>query len=280
MGRNDIRHTSARDLPKLPIVGTLCGFAPWIVYWVLVGNVSFAIAALTALAVAVVSLAMARVNGMSWQTLEIGAIGTFSVVTVATFALSQSFVARWILPLSIVGLLVVVLIAVLTGKPFVPEPPAAGPGNDPTRSELLGQMNTRVTWVWVAALTGMAVSSAIPPIVAGDSEQLGSRSPLSIIGTWAIPFALFGAAACVSRLLEDRVTARLANPETVRRTTFVAFRELAIDELHYLAREKAAREVSAGMEAYDVQLGGVGVSLTGDESRESWPATYKVRARR
>lgn len=37
-------------------------------------------------------------------------------------------------------------------------------------------------------------------------------------------------------------------------------------------------EVGAGMEAYDVGLGSAGVSLTGDESRESWPATYKVRA--
>jgi hypothetical protein len=34
------------------------------------------------------------------------------------------------------------------------------------------------------------------------------------------------------------------------------------------------------MEAYDVNVGSAGVPLTGDESRESWPATYKVRARR
>lgn len=29
------------------------------------------------------------------------------------------------------------------------------------------------------------------------------------------------------------------------------------------------------MEAYDVALGGAGVPLTGDESRQSWPATYQ-----
>ena len=63
-------------------------------------------------------------------------------------------------------------------------------------------------------------------------------------------------------------------------TTFVAFRELAIDELYYLAQQKAEREVGAGMEAYDVQVGNAGIPLTGDESRESWPATYKVRERR
>lgn len=32
------------------------------------------------------------------------------------------------------------------------------------------------------------------------------------------------------------------------------------------------------MEAYDVGLGGAGVPLTGDEFRESWPATHRVRA--
>ena len=34
------------------------------------------------------------------------------------------------------------------------------------------------------------------------------------------------------------------------------------------------------MEPYDVKIGSQGVPLTGDESRESWPATYKVRERR
>lgn len=94
-----------------------------------------------------------------------------------------------------------------------------------------------------------------------------------------VPFLLLGCAAIASRLLTDRMIAAASSPDTVRRTTFVAFRELAIDELYFLAREKAEREVGAGMEAYDVSLGSAGVPLTGDESRESWPATYKVRAR-
>ena len=34
------------------------------------------------------------------------------------------------------------------------------------------------------------------------------------------------------------------------------------------------------MEAYAVQVDGKGVPLTGDESRESWPVSYKVRERR
>jgi hypothetical protein len=126
----------------------------------------------------------------------------------------------------------------------------------------------------------MTVSSAIPPMVQGDATILDTKTPLSFVCYWVVPFLLLGGAAVASRLLTERMVAAASSPDTVRRTTFVAFRELAIDELYYLAREKVEREVGAGMEAYDVNVGSVGVPLTGDESRESWPATFKVRARR
>ena len=59
-----------------------------------------------------------------------------------------------------------------------------------------------------------------------------------------------------------------------------AFKELEIDQLYYLAREKAEREAGPDREAYDVKLSGSGVPLTGDDERESWPASYKVRERK
>jgi hypothetical protein len=265
-------------------VGILAGFAPWIVYWVLVGNVPFTTAVLVALAIAVGSFVIGRLRRRPGLTLEIGAIATFSVLTILTFALSQSFMERWIQPLSNAGILLVALIGVLIGKPFVREFAEAGQPADVLNSDLFAKITTLVTWIWVGAFAGMTVSSAIPPIVQGFNNTpatiLDTKTPLSFICYWVVPFALLAAAALASRLLTDRMIAAAANPEMVRRTTFVAFRELAIDELYYLAREKAEREVGAGMEAYDVKLGAAGVPLTGDESRESWPATYKVRARR
>ena len=68
--------------------------------------------------------------------------------------------------------------------------------------------------------------------------------------------------------------------ELVRKTTFVAFAEAEIDQLIYLATEHASREVGAGKEAYDIRIGSKGVPLVGDETRESWPSTYKVRERK
>ena len=77
------------------------------------------------------------------------------------------------------------------------------------------------------------------------------------------------------------LTGRFAAIDAVaRETSFVAYDEATIDELYYLAQEHANREVGPGKEAYNVKVGGMGTPLTGDESRKSWPSTYKVRDKR
>ncbi|MDT5326831.1 MAG: hypothetical protein QOF25_3983 [Mycobacterium sp.] len=264
----------------LQIVGILSGFAPWIVYWVLVGNVPFATAAVLALVVAVASFLVGRIQRMSLQPLEIGATATFTVLTVLTFALSQSVLERWLLTWSNLGILVVALISVLIGTSFVPELADAGPSPDEIREEMFGRLKIQVQWLWVATLAGMTVSSSIPPLALGDASISDPRTALSVGSYWVVPVVLLALAALASRTLVNRMIAAANSPDVLRRTTFVAFRELAIDELYYLAQQKAEREVGAGMEAYAVQVGSAGVPLTGDESRESWPATYKVRERR
>lgn len=258
-------------------MGILFGFAPWIAYWVLVGNVPFIVAVSVALAIAVIGLVVGRAGGAPMRTLEIGAVGTFLVLTVLTLAVSQSFMERWIQPLSNAGIFVVALIGVLIGKPFVREFAAAGQPPDVVKSDVFGQLTTRLTWIWVAVFAGMTVSSAIPPIVQGDATILDTKRPLSFVFYWVIPFALMSLAALASRVLPERLTA--AAGEIVRQTTFVAYSEATIDELYYLATEHAKREVGAGQEAFDVKVGRMGTPLVGDDSRQSWPSTYKVRQR-
>ena len=77
-------------------MGMLFGFAPWIVYWVLVGNVPFITAVLVAPAIAVAALAIGRFTGKPGRTLEICAFATFLVLTVLTFTLGESFIQQWI----------------------------------------------------------------------------------------------------------------------------------------------------------------------------------------
>ena len=107
-------------------MGILFGLAPWIVYWVLVGNVPFTTAVLVALAIAVLSFVIGGVKGTPGRTLEIGAVATFLVLTVLTLTLSQSFMERWMQPLSNAGIFLVALTGVLIGKPFVREFAAVG----------------------------------------------------------------------------------------------------------------------------------------------------------
>ena len=256
----------------------LSGFAPWIVYWVLVGNVPFSISALAALATAVIAFGIRRAAGQPGGALEIGAVATFLVLTVLTFTLTQSALGQWILPLSNAGICLVSLIGVLSGKPFVHEFAAAEQPADVIKTELFGSVVRLLTWVWVATFAGMTASSAIPPIVGGDATILDAKTPLSFVFYWVVPFALLGVAALASRFLLERMLAGI--DDVARDTSFVAYDEATIDELYYLAQEHANREVGPGKEAYSVKVGGMGTPLTGDESRKSWPSTYKVRDRR
>lgn len=258
----------------------LSGFAPWIVYWVLVGNVPFVIAVLVALAVAVASSVIGRIRGAAARTLEIGAVATFAVLTVLTFTLSQSSLGRWMLALSTAGILVVVLAGVLTGRPFVRELAETDQAPEVRKSDLFIPVTTRITWIWAAAFAVMTVSAAIPAMVSSTATLLDTMTPSSYLGYWVVPVVALGAAVLASRVLTEHLIAEASSPHTVRKTTFVAFKELEIDQLYYLAREKADREAGADMEAYDVKLGSQGVPLTGDESRESWPASYKLRPRK
>jgi hypothetical protein len=259
-------------------VGILFGFAPWIVYWVLVGNVPFQAAAVVALAVALTAFAFGRSTGKSAGTFEIGSIAALFALTVLTFALSELSMERWLPALGNTGIFLVALVSVLTGKPFAREYVAAEQPADVIKTELFKRTAQALTWLWVTVFAAMALSSLIPPILDRNASLLDTRTPLSYAGYWVIPFALFGAAALASRFVPDQMLAGI--DDVARETSFVAYDEATIDELYYLAQEPANREVGPGKEAYNVKVGGMGTPLTGDESRKSWPSSYKVRDQR
>lgn len=258
-------------------MGILFGFAPWIVFWVLVGNVPFATAVLVALGVAIAAFVVARVSNSPGRTLEIGALVTFVILAGLTFTLDQAFLERWMQPLSNAGIFLVALVSALIGRPFVREFAEVGQPKEVIESEPFERITAVLTWIWIAAFGGMTASSAVPPLIQGDATILDTRTPLSFLFYWVIPFSLMGLAALATRVLPGRM---IPGDDVVRETSFVAYSEAAIDELYYLATEHANREVGPGKEAYDVRVGGMGIPLTGDDTRKSWPSTYKVRDRR
>jgi hypothetical protein len=253
-------------------VGILFGLAPWIVYWLLVGNIPFAVAVLVALAIAVAALAIRR------DAFQIGSVAAFLVLTALTFTLSLPSLERWMLPLSNGGIFLVALGSVVIGKPFMQQFAGADLPAAVADSEVLARITATLTWVWVAVFAAMTVSSSMPAMLHADASILERKTPLSFLCYWVVPFALLGVAVLGSQTLSERMTADATG--VVRKTSFVAYSVATIDELYYLAQEHANREVGPGWEAFDVKVGGAGQPLTGDDSRKSWPATYKVRERR
>lgn len=257
-------------------MSSLFGFAPWLVYWVLVGNIPFAASVLCALAVAIVTLVVDWRRGNTGHTLQIGAVLTFTVLTALTSLLGDEFLQRWMQPLSFAAILAVALTGVLIGRPFVGEFIESGLPPEVTDSDLFARTATRMSWIWIGLFAAMTVAAAIPPIVSHSASILDARVPLSFVFYWVIPALLLAGGVAISAVLPERMLVGLDDEE--RKTTFVAYSEAAIDELYFLARERAGREVRDGQEAYDIKLDAMGIPLTGDESRKSWPMTYRVRA--
>ena len=250
-------------------MGVLVWFAPWAVYWVLVGNAPPVIAAAVALVVAFTVLVSNRDS--SERPVSIGAVATFAVL--AALPLAFTGAQRWVLALSFAGLLATLLAGMTLGRSVVAAAVKTDLPAAVAQSELLRPVVDRVTWIWLGAVTAMLVSAVIPAILLPDAG-----TPLIYLCSWVIPFATLAAAAIASRILSDRMTAGFG--DAVRKTSFVAFVDLEIDQLYYLATEHATREVGPGEEAYNVTVGTKGIPLSGDDTRVSWPSTYKVRQRR
>jgi hypothetical protein len=262
-------------------VGILLSITPWVVYWILVGNVPFGFSSVVALIVAAAAFGVDRTavrDKASHDVLGIGAVVTFLVLVVISFAADQRVAEHWLLALSFAGLFVVTLVSMVAGRPFVRAQIAAGLPADVAKTELFGRIVAVVGWMWVTVFAAMTVSASIPSVIDPYSTLFDVRSPLAYLCYWVIPTALLAAGSVAAKALPDRMTVGI--DDIARSTTFVSFSEAEIDQLLYLAQEHANKEVGPGKEAYNVRLGGKGTPLVGDETRQSWPSTYKVRDKR
>jgi hypothetical protein len=151
-------------------VGILYGFAPWIVYWALVGNAPLLTAALVAFTLAVAGLVAGYLTRTPRRSLEIGSATTFLVITAVTLLAGQPMVLRWALPLSYAGLLLVTVLGRQFATSFVHEYAAANQPPSIVNSDVFGQIASRLTWIWTAVFAGMTVSASIPPVVAADAS--------------------------------------------------------------------------------------------------------------
>lgn len=166
----------------------LSGLAPWIVYWILVGNVAFRTAVLIAFGASIVVFAHTIASGQRPKVLEMGSVLVFAAVTVVTLTTNDHFLEQWIQPLTNGGLFLIALASVVVHQPFTLQYAREGVSAEVAASPGFIAANYRITWVWVAAFGVMFVSSLIPPIFQGEATIHDGASTLSIVFYWVIPY--------------------------------------------------------------------------------------------
>lgn len=197
-------------------MGYVLGFLPWIVYWVLVGNVPFELALLVALGVSVLGLLAGRVRHVPPKTLDVGSAAVFAVLAIVAFVVPDAVLERWIQPLGNAGLLAIVLGGLALRRPFVLDYATASVDAVTARTDGFRAITTAMTWLWAALFAAMTLLSVVPPIVDGDATLLDADDTLSILCYWVAPFALMGIGGTVSGAFPPWFSARSA--EVDRRT--------------------------------------------------------------
>ncbi|WP_207842270.1 acyl-CoA thioesterase/bile acid-CoA:amino acid N-acyltransferase family protein [Williamsia soli] len=189
-------------------MGFVIGFAPWIVFWVLVGNAGFITAVLVSFGLTIAGQVFGRLRGAPFRTLEVGTVAVFAVLTIAALTLDENVLERWLQPLSNLGLFLIALVGVLVGRPFVREYAEGSVDEQTAASGGFTYITTAMTWMWVAAFGAMTVLSMIPPIVDGDATIKDDGDALSIVCYWVAPFTLLGLAGLVSSVFPNWFDAR------------------------------------------------------------------------
>ena len=203
-------------------MGFVIGFAPWILFWVLVGNAGFLTAVLVAFALTIAGQVFQRWRGEPFRSLEVGTIVVFVLLVVAALTLDDDVLERWLQPLSNLGLFLIALGGVLLGRPFVREYAEDSVDAKTATTDGFRYITNAMTWMWVAAFGAMTLLSIIPPLVDGDATIKDDGDALSIICYWVAPFTLLGIAGVVSSVFpnwfetrSEEVSARDAVVETI-----------------------------------------------------------------
>jgi hypothetical protein len=185
--------------------GFLSGFAPWIVYWILVGNVDFRLAVLIAFGVAAFGLIGAYSSGRLVTSMDIGSAIAFAVLTLITFLGDEKFLERWIQPLTSAALFAIALGSILLGRPFAREYARGEVPEEYWETPRFLNTTLLITWVWTAAFGVMTLSALIPPIVDGDNTFKDQSDALSVVCYWVIPILAFVGAILFTKWYPDYV---------------------------------------------------------------------------
>jgi len=191
--------------------GMFMDFAPWLVYWCLIGNSSFRTALLLAFAVSAWVIGRSVLNGQRPKILEIGTFATFIVLVILAFTASDSFLQQWIQPITNGAIFLIALISVLIGRPFTLEYARESVTSEVAAKPGFMKVTRTIGWVWVLAFFVMTVSAFIPPLVEGSASIKDAGDTTSVIGYWIIPIGSLAAAILFTKWYPDFYARQKAN---------------------------------------------------------------------
>ena len=197
-------------------MGIVIGFIPWIVYWILVGNVPFTTAVTIAFAITLLITVMMRVRKQPIGSLDIGNLVVFAVLALAAYLIPDDVLERWLQPLSSLGLFLIALVGLLIGRPFVRDYATASVDAATAKTQGFKTITAAMTWMWVGAFGLMFAFAMIPPVVDGNATILDMDDTLSILCYWVLPYTILGIAGTISAVFPPWFDKRTA--EVDRRT--------------------------------------------------------------
>jgi hypothetical protein len=192
--------------------GVFASFAPWIAFWILVGNVDFRTALIVACALAVIHALREARGGGGVKVLDVGTAAAFAILLGLTFTTDEAFLELWMQPLGNGALLVIALASVALGRPFVltyaKEETPAELWHEPVFLRTVAI----ITWAWIAAFAVMTLSSLVPPLVDPSATLRDEDATLVVVFYWVIPTVALGSAILFTRRYPERVRRAAGQP--------------------------------------------------------------------
>jgi hypothetical protein len=183
-------------------MGIFIGFAPFIIYSVLVSNNTFEEAAVAALITSIVLNGWSLLQGQRPKLLNLAMLGWFAILTVISLTGDDGWVAEWSYVISNVAIAAIILFTIVIGQPFTLEYAKETAPKELWDEPLFIKATRVIAWVWFLALVGMAISSYIA------TEQPADE----MWWNWIVPIGLLIGAFKFTEAYPERLRAEAGLP--------------------------------------------------------------------
>jgi uncharacterized membrane protein len=166
------------------IMNILLSFAPWILYWTLLSFHRLESAAVAGGAATLILFIQETSRGRTVKILPVGSLLYFVFLALAVALAGPMVIGRWVDFMGGCALALIVLISILTGKPFTLQYARESAPREKWGDPVFIHKNYVISWVWFGAFM---LNLSVP-----IAKRLGMELPLML--NWVISICTFLAA--------------------------------------------------------------------------------------